>query len=425
VGPIKRDGQTVSVTLITLDITERKKVEEALRKSESESRTLLENLPQKIFFKDKNSVYISCNENYARDLKIHRDEIAGKTDYDFYPKKLAEKYRADDKRIMISGKAENIEEEYIQDGQEVFVHTAKTPVKDEKGNVVGILGIFWDITERKQMQQKIEEYSQQLEVLVEKRTRQLKEAQEQLIKSERLAAIGQVAAMVGHDIRNPLTGISSATYYLKTKLSQKMDTKSKEMLELIEKDIQYANKIIADLVEYSREMKLELTETTPKSIMKNALFLVKIPENVQIADLTQNKPKAKLDVDKMERVFSNLIKNAVDAMPEGGKIAISSKESDGNVEIMFVDNGIGMTKEVLERIWTPFFTTKARGMGLGLPICKRIVEAHGGNISAESVVGKGSMFTVTLPIELKTKEKGGKKVWVNVQESLLSTTTKA
>jgi PAS domain S-box-containing protein len=425
VGPIKRDGQTVSVTLITLDITERKKVEEALRKSESESRTLLENLPQKIFFKDKNSVYISCNENYARDLKIHRDEIAGKTDYDFYPKKLAEKYRADDKRIMISGKAENIEEEYIQDGQEVFVHTAKTPVKDEKGNVVGILGIFWDITERKQMQQKIEEYSQQLEVLVEKRTRQLKEAQEQLIKSERLAAIGQVAAMVGHDIRNPLTGISSATYYLKTKLSQKMDTKSKEMLELIEKDIQYANKIIADLVEYSREMKLELTETTPKSIMKNALFLVKIPENVQIADLTQNKPKAKLDVDKMERVFSNLIKNAVDAMPEGGKIAISSKESDGNVEIMFVDNGIGMAKEVLERIWTPFFTTKARGMGLGLPICKRIVEAHGGNISAESVVGKGSMFTVTLPIELKTKEKGGKKVWVNVQESLLSTTTKA
>jgi PAS domain S-box-containing protein len=128
---------------------ESKKAIEALRKSESKCRTLLENLPQKIFFKDKNSVYNSCNENYARELKIKSNEIAGRTDYDFYPKELAEKYRADDKRTMMSGNTEDIEEEYVQDGQKVFVHTVKTPVKDENGNVVGILGVFWDITERK------------------------------------------------------------------------------------------------------------------------------------------------------------------------------------------------------------------------------------------------------------------------------------
>jgi PAS domain S-box-containing protein len=131
------------------EIIERKRMEDLFRESETKLRTLLEKLPQKIFFKDNNSVYKYANWNYARDLKIHPDKIIGRTDYDFYPKKLAEKYRADDKRIIESRKTEDIEEEYIQDGQKVFVHTVKTPVKDENGHVIGVLGIFWDITERK------------------------------------------------------------------------------------------------------------------------------------------------------------------------------------------------------------------------------------------------------------------------------------
>ena len=103
--------------------------------SENKYRTLLENLPQKIFLKDKNSVYISCNENYARDMNIKPEEIAGKTDYDFYPKELAEKYRADDKRVIELGQTQDIEEAYLQEGREFIVHTVKTPVKDEEGNV--------------------------------------------------------------------------------------------------------------------------------------------------------------------------------------------------------------------------------------------------------------------------------------------------
>ncbi|MGA2519112.1 MAG: PAS domain S-box protein [Thermodesulfobacteriota bacterium] len=158
----------------------RKQAEEALRESANYYRTLLENLPQKIFLKDENSVYLSCNENYSRDLKIRPDEIMGKIDYDFYPKELAKKYRADDKRIMESGKTEDIEERYIQDGKEVIVHTVKTPIKDEKGKIVAILGIFWDITERKHADDELKKYRERLEELVEERTAELRNANEQL-----------------------------------------------------------------------------------------------------------------------------------------------------------------------------------------------------------------------------------------------------
>jgi len=182
---------------------ERKKAIEALARSESKFRTLVEHLPKKIFVKDKNSVYLFSNQNYAQDLKIKPEEIIGKTDYDFYPKELAEKYCADDKRIIETGKTEDIEEKYIENGEERWVHTIKTPYKDAKGNIIGVLGIFRDITEQKKTKEflletncQLQETSQKLFIAkqeLEKKNLALEKAREELEKrvEERTAELAK------------------------------------------------------------------------------------------------------------------------------------------------------------------------------------------------------------------------------------------
>ncbi len=278
------------------------------------------------------------------------------------------------------------------------------------------------IIENAQLIESLREAREQLEQKVEERTRELKKSQEQLLKAQRLAVIGELAGMVGHDLRNPLTSINGAAYYVKKRLSSKIDGKVREMLDLIGKNIVYSNKIINDLLDYSREIKLDITETNPKLIVKEALSLVVIPKNVEVIDLTEGKPKIKVDIGKIKRAFVNIIKNAVEAMPKGGTLTTKSRKSDDNLEFVFSDTGVGISKKAMEKLWTPLFTTKAKGMGFGLAICKRIIEAHGGSISVKSVRGKGTTFTVAIPI--KQKLEGGEKIWVKPLESSLLTTMK-
>jgi signal transduction histidine kinase len=201
------------------------------------------------------------------------------------------------------------------------------------------------------------------------------------------------------------------------------DGTGKKMLEIIDSAITHADKIIGDLQDYSREMTLELVNCSPRSILQEALTVVRAPERVKIIDSTLDKPLIKADKTKITRVFINIIKNAVDAMPEGGTLRIKSIQTGGNVEISFADTGIGISEETLDKLFSPLVTTKAQGMGFGLAICKRIVEEHQGKITAQSVEGKGTTFTIIIPIEPKLKD-GDEASWINLPESLLSTTTK-
>jgi len=270
----------------------------------------------------------------------------------------------------------------------------------------------------------LEAYAGHLEEKVEERTQKLVEMHEKLLRAQRMAVIGELAGMVGHDLRNPLTSIAGATYYLKKRLNPLGDERVSEMLNLIDKNIAYSNKIINDLLDYSREIKLDINETSPVEVVDEALASVEIPSTVKVVKQVSKKPRMKVDFEKLKRVFVNLIRNAVEAMPKGGTLTIKSFRRGGKVVLTVSDTGIGMTKEVLEKLWTPLFTTKAKGMGFGLAICKRFVEAHGGTITVESIPGKGTTFTVTVPLEPKIEEEGGEKVWLKMLESSLSTTTK-
>jgi signal transduction histidine kinase len=243
-----------------------------------------------------------------------------------------------------------------------------------------------------------------LGVAINKMLTEIDDKSNKLQKTERLAAIGEIAAMVGHDLRNPLTGIANCSFYLRRKMNPATDAKTKEMFSLIDQDVKYSNKIINDLLDYSREFHLERQKTSYSDILRMALSVVKIPENIHVTDTANEEYFLNVDGSQMKRALINLVSNAIESMPQGGEITFSAQETAEAMKIAVSDTGTGMTPEVLRKIWSPLFTTKAKGMGFGLCICKRIVEAHGGTITVQSELGKGTTITLTFPKEKNLQE---------------------
>ena len=264
-------------------------------------------------------------------------------------------------------------------GAKLNIFFSGSIVKSKMGHNIGIVCIIHDITDMKKIEEK-------------------------LVKTEKLASIGELAGQIGHDLRNPLTGIKNGIYLIKKKDNPLSEAKRDEVCGWIEVAIEDSNRIITSLVDFSSELNLQPEQCTPKSLMLHALSNIHVPDHINIINNATDDVKMFLDVHSMEKVFASIIRNAIDASPEKGSIKIQSMLKGQNMEISFTDSGIGIPESILPKLFAPLVTTKAKGMGMSLAICKRIVESHEGKIDVESTVGKGTTFTINLPIKLSKSE---------------------
>ncbi len=404
---IELDGKSF-FNCVFHDITEIKKIQNALTESEKQYRQLVSAAQEGIWALNSNYQSVFVNPRMAEMLGYTESEMVGKNLFEFLNKKCVDRA----KRVFEQFK-QGIKDHFDcelsrKNGSIIYVSIAVSVIKDDEGKPSGMLLMVSDITSRKVLETKVDNYSKHLKSMVELRTVQLKDANDRLVKSERLAAIGELAGMVGHDLRNPLAGIKNATFFLKKKGATIPEVQSKEMLETIEKAIDHSDKIINDLLDYAREMHLELTKCVAHALVDEAIGMIKVPDRIQIINNVQGETWIWVNADKMMRVFINLLKNAIDAIPEKGTLTITSCQTRDCVEIAFADTGTGIPEETLKKLFTPLFTTKAQGMGFGLAICKRIIEAHGGTINVKTGVNKGTTFTVTLPLKPKVDDEGKK-----------------
>ena len=271
------------------------------------------------------------------------------------------------------------------------------PYLTSEEKIDGAVISFVDITERRLLEKERVSHTLNLES-------QVKEQAGKIVQSERMAAIGQTAGMVGHDLRNPLQTISGEVYLAKNELQALLDSEQKmniiESMDAIEEQINYMDKIVSDLQAFVRPVDVHKQEVNLKKLIIGVLAQINIPKNVETNIKIDDALAADADPQLLKRVFINLVTNAVQAMPKGGELAIKAQDSgQGQVKIVVEDTGEGISDEIKPKIFTPLFTTKPKGQGFGLAVCKRVIEAQGGTISFESQVGKGTAFTMSLPLK--------------------------
>jgi PAS domain S-box-containing protein len=399
--PIKdQNSQVTGLVGISRDITERKQIEEKMEYERDLFNALMDNMPDAIYFKDVESRFIRVSRISCPGLGIKRpEEAVGMTDFDFAPEELAKQFYADDQMVMNSGKPIiGKEEVMVSKVGKTWYSATKVPIRNKEGKVIGLVGISRDISKIKEVEEELKLYSDHLEELVMEKTKQLKQA-------EHLATIGETAAMVGHDLRNPLQGIINILYLMKQmheNAPPSFEVKSgtinfDHMLGALEQQVEYMNKIVSDLQDYARPLQLELMMTNLSNLVNEALSAINVPENINVIVKIENRITLILDCMLIKRVFTNLILNAIQAMPNGGELTIKSVINNDNVTISFQDTGIGIPIENMPKLFKPLFTTKSKGQGFGLAVCKRIIEAHNGSIIVCSEVNKGSIFSVNIP----------------------------
>ena len=382
------------------DVTDRKKAEEAVT-SQAE---LIDLSPDAIIVRKLNGTISFWSKGAETLYGWTKNEAVGKDIHRLLKTEFSQPLEKILKKLKSEGKWSGEIVHTIKDGCKVVVKSYWLGKFGADGKIVEMLESNVDITELIRMQIKLEEsaavvegYANQMEDLANQRLEQLKNA-------ERLAAIGATAGMVGHDIRNPLQAITGDVYLAKTELATIPDGEERkniqESLTEIEKNVDYINKIVADLQDYAKPLNPNIQETDIKLLISEMLAKNVFPQNIELDFNVEDKAgKIVADPDFIKRIVANLTLNAVQAMPNGGKLTIRAynDKRTKNVLITVKDTGVGIPEDIKPKLFTPMMTTKSKGQGFGLAVVKRMAEVLGGTVTFESAVGKGTTFTVRLP----------------------------
>jgi PAS domain S-box-containing protein len=379
-------GRPSAVQCICRDVTIRRQAEEGLKQSQALYSSLVESLPQSIFRKDRQGRFTFANNRFCASLGRSMEEIIGHTDGDFFPAELADKYRRDDLRIIESGKSiEMVEEHLTQEGKRLWVNVVKIPVFDSRGEVVGAQGIFWDVTGQKQAQLAL-----------------AKQAEELARSNEELEQFAYVAS---HDLQEPLRMISSYTQLLARRYKDRLDSDAHDFIRYAVSGASRMQQLINDLLAYSRVG----TRGKERQLVDCSELLGEAIANLQAAiqssgALVTNDELPQVWVDKTQlvQVFQNLICNGLKFRGQEPPRVHISASPGANDEWTFSvrDNGIGIDPRFHQRIFVIFQRLHGieqySGTGIGLAICKKVVERHGGRIWVESEPGTGTTFYFTL-----------------------------
>lgn len=353
-----------------------------LRKSRDdvlfEIRSTIENMAEGVIFIDPNDKITMCNKEIEKTWKVKRDEIINKSVKDGQTpylggvaSRITEKFR----NGIVTSQHQEIR---IKGG---FLYNTYTAVSDQNGKYWGTVLTSHDITERKRLEQ-------------------------QLLHSERLATIGEMSAKVAHEIRNPLSSISLNTELLYDEISNYNGGKNSEVENLIQSILNEVDSLTEISDEYLRFARFPKLEIKPASVNNVLIELTKF-FNKEMAqrgislkeNYASDLPQILLDTNQIKQAFLNILKNSFESMPEGGKLSISTRLKDENVEVNITDTGSGINRSDIRKVFDPFYSTKTKGTGLGLALAMKTVEGHGGDIICKSTVDKGTTMTVSFPVE--------------------------
>lgn len=379
-----------SFCVIVHDLGERRKLEEPARKAEARYRALVEQIPAVTFMaaldEGGNEMYVSpqiesllgfSQAEWLSDpilwfKQLHPDDQAI--------------WNAEFARGIAAGGPFRAEcRVFTRDRRLVWLHGEARLVRDDRGRPLFLQGIAFDITESKRALE------------------QIRDAQAAKIRNERLAAVGQLAASIGHDIRNPLGAVMNAFYFVTKKVKASPlhdDPRMQKFLDIIQKELKAATGIVSDLLDFARERAPSLVACPIGPLVDDAFSIIPTPAHVRLVnDVPDSFPIPDLDKDQFRQVIVNLVQNAAEAIPAGrdGWVRVAGAATDSELTLSVSDNGSGIPAEIVDKVFEPLFTSKVKGTGLGLSIVSNTIVRHGGTIQVETSSDKGTTFHVRLP----------------------------